>query len=146
MQAPAPPRIRSFGQGLLFTALLCLLTMPVEYRGGGGQTHPHASLQFWTEAAGGSLIHHHDGSHRQESRESSHQEIAYRIPGDQEAPSLTTAAVSQKYAPVAIAGAVGSYAVIPGARASRSLLIHAGATGENPAPTTPPPRFAAAAI
>lgn len=142
MQVPTPPRMRSFERGVLFTAILCLLTMPVDYRGGAEQSHPHSGLQFLAEAAGGTLVHHHDGSHHHQTPEQSPDDASLRMPAEQETPSFTTATVAQKYAPIAIAAATGLYGLTLGARTSRSRFLPARITGLNPAPTPPPPRLA----
>ena len=39
-------------------ALLGLFTLPVEYRGGAEQPHPHGSYQLWFDAAHGMVDHH----------------------------------------------------------------------------------------
>jgi hypothetical protein len=38
--------------------LLSLLVMPVTYRGGAEQPHPHVFFQLWIDAAHGSFDHH----------------------------------------------------------------------------------------
>jgi hypothetical protein len=41
-------------------AAICGLAMlPVEYRGGAKDPHPHAAYQLWYDAAHGSVVHHH---------------------------------------------------------------------------------------
>lgn len=143
MQVPVPPWMRSLKRGVLVTAMFCLLTMPVEYRGGGEQSHPHSGVQFLTEAAGGSLVHHHASSdHQHQGSEPSPDNAFLPVPGDQETPSLTAAAMAQKYAPMAIAGASGLYVHVDSARVLHVLPADEGRTGLNPAPIPPPPRFA----
>lgn len=151
MQVSAPPRIRSFGKGLLLTALLCLVTMPVEYRGGAEHVHPHSSLQVWTEAATGSLDHHHAGSVRHGLPAFDHHHFveqpsddALRSPaGDLETPSLTTVTVTQKDVPLMIVGTAELPIFLVSARLSRSRAANEWFMGLNPAPTPPPPRLVA---
>jgi hypothetical protein len=45
---------------LAVLAAVCGLAMlPVEYRGGAEEPHPHAAYQLWYDAAHGSVAHHH---------------------------------------------------------------------------------------
>ena len=56
------PRIPLLGalHPIAALAALCGLAMlPVEYRGGAEDPHPHAAYQLWYDAAHGSVAHHH---------------------------------------------------------------------------------------
>ncbi|HEV2067558.1 MAG TPA: hypothetical protein VGR08_12050, partial [Thermomicrobiales bacterium] len=67
MHRPAPSLAPGFTRLIFLAAALALLTMPVEYRGGAEEAHPHAVVQFWAEASRGSLSHHHrDGAHHRD--------------------------------------------------------------------------------
>lgn len=52
---------RSSGRLLWVAAVLGLLALPVEYRGGAERPHAHAAYQLWYDAAHGSVAHHHRG-------------------------------------------------------------------------------------
>lgn len=65
-----PPTVSLSGRARLFclAAIIGLLALPVEYRGGAREPHAHAAYQIWYDAAHGSVAHHHtggdDGAHR----------------------------------------------------------------------------------
>jgi hypothetical protein len=48
---------------LALLAVLCLLTMPQNYRGGAEDAHPHAIFQFWFTGGHVTAEHHHGGDH-----------------------------------------------------------------------------------
>ncbi|MGH2560838.1 MAG: hypothetical protein ACRDJH_17375 [Thermomicrobiales bacterium] len=45
-------------RALIALAVLCVLTMPVEYRGGADVPHAHAVFQFWAAGNGDAFDHH----------------------------------------------------------------------------------------
>jgi hypothetical protein len=52
---------RRLDRALTALAVLCVLMMPVEYRGGAEASHAHAVFQFWASEGVGALDHHgHD--------------------------------------------------------------------------------------
>lgn len=54
----------SFWGGALWTlALLGLVLLPLNYRGGGDVSHGHSLLQLWADAADGTIDHHHHPTH-----------------------------------------------------------------------------------
>lgn len=60
MYPATPPLVaRLTGPTALILAAFSLLLMPVDYRGGAEEAHPHGVFQLWEEAAHGSLDHHH---------------------------------------------------------------------------------------
>lgn len=145
MQIPAPPSMPRFTRLGLLLAVLGLLGMPVEYRGGAARHHPHASLQFWSEAGQGSLSHHHpDGSHHARDEERHERltiERLYRVPGDQEVPSLTSATLTQKYAPIAVAAPAALWLSNPTGHALAIRPTPMPLTGVSHAPPAPPPQI-----
>jgi hypothetical protein len=44
-------------RGLRLFALLCILMMPLQFKGGAAESHPHAFFQFWSDAE--AAPHHH---------------------------------------------------------------------------------------
>ena len=60
---------RQRADGLRLFALVCILMMPLQFKGGAAETHPHAFFQFWsdTEAAP-----HHHGDHADDAYEATH--------------------------------------------------------------------------
>jgi hypothetical protein len=145
MHFPAPPLVRGITRLVFLAAALGLLTMPVEYRGGAEEAHPHALVQFWAEAGRGSLSHHHrDGSRHRDfegTREIAVHEIPYHATGDADFPRLSEATTAQKYAPIAVAIAGVLFTVVLTTRVQRSRSAVKRLQGMNPIPTVPPPRL-----
>jgi hypothetical protein len=61
-------------RGLWLLALVCILMMPLQFKGGAAESHPHAFFQFWSDAE--IALHHHgfdedsgDDSHNQHAHE-----------------------------------------------------------------------------
>ena len=51
-------QLRGFGRLAWVAAVLGLLALPVEYRGGAERPHAHAAVQLWFDAAHGAIGHH----------------------------------------------------------------------------------------
>lgn len=59
---------RQRARGLRLFALICILMMPLQFKGGAAETHPHAFFQFWSDAE--AAPHHHGD--RNESVDAEH--------------------------------------------------------------------------
>lgn len=145
MHRPALSLSPGFTRLIFLAATLGLLTMPVEYRGGAEEAHPHALAQFWAEAGRGSLSHHHrDGSHYHDidtTRDIAIDETAYHASGDADFPRLSEATTAQKYVPIAVAITGVLSTVVFTTRAQRSQFAVKRPQGLNPTPTVPPPQL-----
>lgn len=58
------PQLRGRPSLVVLAAIVGLLALPVEYRGGASSPHAHAAYQLWYDAAHGSVAHHHVGGDR----------------------------------------------------------------------------------
>ena len=64
------------GRGLRLFALVCILMMPLQFKGGAAESHPHAFFQFWSDAE---VAPHHHGFD-EESGGDSHDRHAHEHP------------------------------------------------------------------
>jgi len=74
-------------QGLRLFALICILMMPLQFKGGAAESHPHAFFQFWSNA--GAASHHHGFD--EDSGGDSHVQHAHEQPASPQTQTLLTA-------------------------------------------------------
>lgn len=148
-----PPRraSRSLVGRVLFTlAAIGLLAMPVEYRGGAEQAHPHVFFQLWIDAAHHSFDHHlardlqpaavtmsHPRSQAQPGKPIVGQEPTFRS-DDLDAPSLSTLLVPETRGIALMVSGDVLLAMV--ARGRLPVPNATTLTGSLPRPEAPPPR------
>lgn len=149
MQSPASPLVRGVTRLALLGAALGMLAMPMGYRGGEKEAHPHAIFQLLSDAARGSVDHHHPGEngtlhgHRaghDRLAESPTDVVISRAEADPDLPRLTGTSSSRELSPILAAVAVLAMLpvlVLAAAPFRRAALL----SGRPVWPEPPPPRL-----
>ncbi|MGH2532641.1 MAG: hypothetical protein ACRDJW_10085 [Thermomicrobiales bacterium] len=84
-------------RALIALAVLCVLMMPVEYRGGAETPHAHAVFQFWDTGIASAFDHHgHDHG------------TAGRHANDDVLPTLDSVALGGRLLPAAVSGQIAT--------------------------------------
>lgn len=122
-------------RALAALAVLCLLMMPIEYRGGAEEPHPHAVFQFWDSGNRDAFDHH------------GHAHAAAAVPraDASEAPTdvpIVTEMTASAERAVGFAVAVSALFLLLSLTRVRRLSIPRTAVpdGLEPVPDVPPPR------
>lgn len=132
-------------RGVVLAAVLGLLALPVEYRGGAKEPHAHAAYQLWYDAAHGSVAHHHTGAighaHRAEGRET--RAVAPPLPAaaveaGEDVPRLVTLSIGGTKIPVLLT--VVLVAILVSIRLRLAWREPRVVVGRTSPPATPPPR------
>ena len=132
---------------VLILATISLLTMPVNYKGGAEETHPHGVFQLWEDLSHGSIDHHHagheSGRRHDESATRSAPAVAETAQADPDLPRLMDGTGPAPERPVAIVfGAAEGFLVV--VRSPRLVTTPARPAGRSLKPALPPPRLALA--
>ena len=122
-------------------AAICGLAMlPVEYRGGAEEPHPHAAYQLWYDAAHGSVAHHHAwGEAAAEAHHAPASTPAWVGGDDSDVPRLVGLSIGAVKVPL-IATAVVLLISTATRRARAAWPAARVLVGRFPRAETPPPR------
>jgi hypothetical protein len=125
---------------LALLAVLCLLTMPQNYRGGAEDAHPHAIFQFWFTGGHVTAEHHHGGDHHDDDAPvPSKTTGSSRFVDNPDVPTISEATPSAERADAI--GGVFSYWIVPLLFATLAIIVRTRPlTGLVIAPEPPPPR------
>jgi len=126
---------------VIAVSALSLLAMPVTYRGGAEQAHPHMFLQLWIDAEQGSFDHHHaipvpGHAHVHTAPKPS----AGASQGNTDGPSLTNLLIPEVHGLAVAAWAVLVFVVLIASPVWRERFMIP--TGRLLQPDFPPPRRA----
>ena len=132
---------------LLVVSALSLVGMPVSYRGGAKESHPHAFLQLWLDAAHGSFNHHNQQEVNDQSTPITSSDREHVRPNqapviadgaDDDGPRITAMTVLEGRTLVLIAG---TWLILCFGAAGRRLFAQGSMlNGRSPRPEFPPPR------
>jgi hypothetical protein len=125
---------------LALLAVLCLLTMPQNYRGGAEDAHPHAIFQFWFTGGHVTAEHHHGGGHHDDDTPvPSKTTGSSRLVDNPVVPTISEATPGAERAD-AIGGIVNAW-IVPLLFAALAIVVRSRPlTGLTIAPELPPPR------
>jgi len=87
-------------RGLWLFALVCILMMPLQFKGGAAESHAHAFFQFWSDAE---IAPHHHGFD-EDSGGDSHDQHAHEYPA---APPKRNVLAAQDDEPSPVESSVG---------------------------------------
>lgn len=120
---------------------ISLLAMPVSYRGGAEQIHPHVFFQVWIDAKNGSFTHHHSAHGIEHVHQhASAPQTQETGTGKSDAPSLIASLIPSIQGVSLVASAITEFVVPRDALFWRELK--AFPQGRRLRPDLPPPRFA----
>ena len=129
-------------------ALLGVLALPVQYRGGVDLPHAHAALQLWTDPADGAFDHHAGPYAHPTGGGAPNAGVAVQtrattvvLAEDADAPRLSPRTLSAERVPLLIAAIVLALPAMAGRRCPVWAPPRAW-TGGVPSHETPPPRLA----
>jgi hypothetical protein len=139
-------RLRQPARLLFLVTAIGVLSMPVSYRGGAEQVHPHAFIQLWIDAEHGSFDHHHGGAANAANHRGHDENNAADMPEEGTSPvsvepgkpllSPPTAPETHDLTLVALAMSALALCVVGSSLVGRLCRV----TGRTIRPDIPPPR------
>ena len=138
----------STGAARLLTAVgvLALLMLPVHYKAGAEQAHPHAAFQLWADFAHGRTPHRHDDAATDHTAHAGHEApFAAAVEPSPDAPKVSEATPPAERAAAFASLLALAWLLLPLGR-PRIAGLASRLVGRVPRPALPPPRLAAIGV